>query len=124
MDVSAPANAVPGQPPGVVLAGERTVDLVEKSIELEDCAARCGFYIRSVETVVSQCVRPSCSLAFLFQQGINVTTELGGCLYPRRRRSWPASWSGTSEKARRQPGREVEGARRLRCSMRLLHPLC
>ncbi|KAA6409044.1 MAG: hypothetical protein FRX48_07388 [Lasallia pustulata] len=49
-DVYATPGAIDGQVPGVVPVGKRDAVLVEKSDTIEDCAAPCDFYIRSVAT--------------------------------------------------------------------------
>lgn len=55
-DVYATPGAIDGQVPGVVPVGKRDAVLVEKSDTIEDCAAPCDFYIRSVATEVSSLI--------------------------------------------------------------------
>lgn len=58
-DVYATPGAIDGQVPGVVPVGKRDAVLVEKSDTsdtIEECAAPCDFYIRSVATEVSSLI--------------------------------------------------------------------
>ena len=85
VDAYAPPGAVPGQPPGVVPV-KRDAELVEKSDELEDCAAPCDFYIhRSVDTEVSEPLWLSSRPAFYYQHRTKLFTGAGGCLCSCRR---------------------------------------